>query len=117
MNVRPPTLTGALAAFALSLALAPAVADGLPLSPSQYAVSRICATPEPGCSGCMGLRLVPDEPLAEPGTEVEPGTETTPQVIEHTQPIKGSLTPANLIGAYGLTGAIPPSTQTIALVD
>jgi Subtilase family len=111
MNVRPLNSAGALAALVLLLAAPAALAAGLPLSPSQYSASRICAAPEPGRSGCMGLRLVPDEPAAVPGTEV------TPQVIEHNSPIKGSLTPANLTSAYGLTGATPPSTQTIALVD
>lgn len=111
MNVRPPILTGALAALALLLAPPPALAGGLPLSPSQYGVARICAAPEPGEAGCMGLRLVPDEPASVPGTEV------TPQAIEHNSPIKGSLTPANLVSAYGLSGATPPSAQTIALVD
>src|ERR1041385_2027011 len=111
MNIRLLTFMGALGTLALAPTPAPALAGGLPLSPSQYGVSRICAEPQPGRSGCMGLRLVPDEPSAVPGTE------TTANVIEHNSPIKGSLTPANLVSAYGLTGAAPPGAQTIALVD
>jgi Subtilase family len=101
----------ALLALAFGLVSSSTPAAGLPLSPSAYEVSRVCAEPAPGYSGCMGLQLVPNDPAAVPGTEV------TPLLVEHTEPIKGSLTPANLISAYGLTGATPPSTQTIALVD
>ncbi len=103
-----PTLLGSLAAWLLLCA--PASAH-LPLSPSDYEASAICAQPAPGYSGCLSLRLIADEPLSVPGVE------TTPQTTEFTEPIHGSLTPANLINAYGLTGASPPSTQTIALVD
>ncbi|HTZ87732.1 MAG TPA: S53 family peptidase [Solirubrobacteraceae bacterium] len=121
--------SSALAALVIFLIPSSALAGGLPVNPSQFGVSRICATPEPGFSGCMGLRLVPDEPSSEPGVETvsepsaspegsaSPEDEAAPQVTEHTEPIKGSLTPANLISAYGLAGAVPPSTQTIALVD
>jgi Subtilase family len=101
-------LLGSLAA--LPLLASPASAH-LPLSPTDYEASAICAQPAPGFSGCMSLRLLADEPSSVPGVE------TTPQTTEFTEPIHGSLTPANLISAYGLTGAAPPSTQTIALVD
>lgn len=102
-------LLGALAACLL-LASSPASAH-LPLSPTEYEASAICAQPAPGYSGCLSLRLIADEPSSVPGVE------TTPQATEFTEPIHGSLTPANLISAYGLAGASPPSTQTIALVD
>jgi hypothetical protein len=112
MRNRRSIYAGALALLTCALGPSPALADGSsPLSPSNYEVNRVCAVPAPGYSGCMGLRLVPDDPSAVPGTE------TTPQVVEHTEPIKGALTPANLISGYGLSGATPPSTQTIALVD
>jgi hypothetical protein len=101
-------LLGPLAALAL---LASPASAHLPLSPTEYAASAICAQPAPGYSGCLSLRLIADEPSSVPGVE------TTPQTTEFTEPIHGSLTPANLIGAYGLAGASPPSTQTIALVD
>jgi hypothetical protein len=101
-------LLGALAACMLTCSSASA---HLPLSPSEYEASAICAQPAPGYSGCLSLRLIADEPSSVPGVE------TTPQSTEFTEPIHGSLTPANLISAYGLTGASPPSTQTIALVD
>jgi hypothetical protein len=101
-------LLGALAACLL--ASSPASAH-LPLSPTEYEASAVCAQPAPGYSGCLSLRLIADEPSSVPGVE------TTPQATEFTEPIHGSLTPANLISAYGLAGASPPSTQTIALVD
>jgi subtilase family protein len=81
------------------------------LSPSDYRARAVCRTPAPGYSGCLSLRLVADEPAAVPGAE------TAPQVTEFTEPIPGSLTPANLTSAYGVSGAAPPGTQTIALVD
>ncbi|HEX3909112.1 MAG TPA: hypothetical protein VHW67_00230 [Solirubrobacteraceae bacterium] len=139
---------------------AAAAAGKLPLSPSDYEVDAICATPAPGYSGCLGLRLVPDDPSSVPGAESTPQTaesqaaesqtapspdtqspnaesqaaeapsqspepslgsgsegEAAPQATEFNEPIRGSLTPANLLSAYGLAGATPPSTQTIALVD
>jgi hypothetical protein len=103
-----PALLGSLAALAL---LASPASAHLPLSPTEYEASAICAQPAPGYSGCLSLRLIADEPSSVPGVE------TTPQTTEFTEPIRGSLTPANLISAYGLAGASPPSTQTIALVD
>ncbi len=103
-----PALLGSLAALPL---LAPSASAHLPLSPTEYEASAICAQPTPGYSGCLSLRLIADEPSSVPGVE------TTPQATEFTEPIHGSLTPANLISAYGLAGASPPSTQTIALVD
>jgi hypothetical protein len=130
------------ACLVASLVLA-ASAGAVPLSSAKFGVSALCAQPEPGYSGCEGLRLVPDEPLSVPdarlleqpsslasgpseepeapphlesGTGVE-GDEALPETVEYTEPIKNSLTPANLLSAYSLTGAVPPSTQTIALVD
>jgi hypothetical protein len=109
LRARPAlVLLGSLATFVL--ACSPASAH-LPLSPSDYEASAICAQPAPGYSGCLSLRLIADEPSSVPGVE------TTPQATEFTEPIHGSLTPANLISAYGLAGAEPPSTQMIALVD
>jgi hypothetical protein len=81
------------------------------LSPSDYRARAVCRTPAPGYSGCLSLRLLADEPAAVPGAE------TAPQATEFTEPIPGSLTPANLTSAYGVSGAASPSTQTIALVD
>ncbi len=57
------------------------------------------------------MRLEADDPSAVPGAE------TTPQKTEFTEPLRGSLTPANLLSAYALSSALPPSAQTIALVD
>jgi hypothetical protein len=37
--------------------------------------------------------------------------------VEFTEPIRGSLSPSNILSAYGLTRATPPTPQTIALVD
>lgn len=105
-----PILLGSLAIG--GAALVPAAASAhLPLSPSEYEASAICAQPAPGYSGCLSLRLIADEPSSVPGAE------TTGLATEYTEPLRGSLTPANLISAYGLTGASAPSKQTIALVD
>jgi subtilase family protein len=65
------------------------------------------------------------EPEAEAPPHVESSTDSEapaeaaphPETVEYTEPIKNSLTPANLLSAYSLTGVTPPSTQTIALVD
>ncbi|HUA74624.1 MAG TPA: S53 family peptidase [Solirubrobacteraceae bacterium] len=112
MRVNRSIFASAVALLVCALGPSPAQAEGpLPLSPAAYEASHVCAVPPPGYSGCMALRLVPDDPSAIPGTE------TTPQTIEHTEPLKGALTPAMLTGAYGVSGAAPPSTQTIALVD
>jgi Subtilase family len=108
-------LAAAAALGALAAVLAPAGTTAawahLPLSPSEYEVGAVCGAPAPGYSGCLSLRLIADEPSAIPGAE------TTSQATEFTEPIHGSLTPANLAAAYGVSGAAPPVTQTIALVD
>ena len=149
-------LLAALAAIAALLAPATvlagtAAARGLPISPSEYGVSALCSTPAPGYSGCLGLRLVADDPEAVPNARVGPdttlGAEAQSQsesgaapgaipgsgldasegiegaegqsvpTVEFTEPIKGSLSPGNILSAYGLTGATPQTPQTIALVD
>lgn len=151
-------LLGALVAITALLALAAvfagaafagvATARGLPISPSEYGVSALCSTPAPGYSGCLGLRLVADDPEAVANARVGPdttlGAEAQSQAVsgvapgpvpgsgpeasegaegqslptvEFTEPIKGSLSPGNILSAYGLTGATPPTRQTIALVD
>jgi hypothetical protein len=149
-----------LLAAPLTLALvfaASAAARGLPISPSEYGISALCSTPAPGHSGCLGLRLVADDPSSVPNARiggqaadgadaesVQPagadpaapagagsvpgsGTEGSEAVegaegqslpaVEFTEPIRGSLSPSNILSAYGLTGATPPTPQTIALVD
>ncbi|HEY2571310.1 MAG TPA: S53 family peptidase [Solirubrobacteraceae bacterium] len=73
------------------------------LSPSEYRVSSLCSAPAPGYAGCMGLRLVARDSVS--------------QASEVTKPPKKALTPANVLGAYGLTGLKPPTAQTIAIVD
>jgi hypothetical protein len=112
-----------------STVLAPsASAAGRLPSPSAYGVSALCAAPSPGRSGCLGLRLVAKDPLAVPGARarsdassssarVQSAVGSRPQAVDFQKPIKGSLSPVNVLGAYGLTGISPPSTQTIAIVD
>jgi hypothetical protein len=132
-----------------TLCVGSAAARGLPISPSEYGVSALCSTPAPGYSGCLGLRLVADDPTAVPnarigpdttvGAEAQPVSQAAPAAIpgagpetsegvegsegqslpavEFTEPIRGSLSPSNILSAYGLTGAVPPTPQTIALVD
>jgi hypothetical protein len=122
-----------------------ALARGLPISPSEYGVSALCSAPAPGYSGCLGLRLVANDPSAVPNTRIRPvaagvtGAASPPSdaegvpgsgpeseegfegqslpTVEYTEPIHGSLSPANILSAYGLSGATPPTPQTIALVD
>lgn len=122
-----------------------ATARGLPISPSEYGVSALCSAPAPGYSGCLGVRLVADDPSAVPNTRVTPAAEegggaassssdtegipgSGPEseegsegrslpTVEYTEPIRGSLSPANILSAYSLSGATPPTPQTIALVD
>jgi Subtilase family len=117
-------------------------------NPSQFNVRPLCPTPAPEHSGCLGLELAPDDPLAQPGTravpeqsseagagdagageagageagaesETEAAAEGIPpgQAVEQKTPVSGSLSPANVLAAYGLNGVSPPSWQTIALVD
>jgi hypothetical protein len=114
------------------------------LSSSEFTVSSLCSTPAPEHAGCLGLRLVARQPLAQPGARAlagaadgggeeapaesgEPATAPAGEALsgespstpatEFTKPNKKALTPANLLGAYNLTGVTPPSTQTIAIVD
>jgi hypothetical protein len=132
----------------LACALAVLAAVGAPLAagalkPSEYGVSSLCSSPAPGYAGCLGLRLVPDEPRALPGARARPdavtpdaeeggedGEENEPtageslsgsapptQATEFTKPNKKALTPANLLTAYSLNGAAPVNPQTIAIVD
>jgi hypothetical protein len=96
-----------------------------PLAASEYTVSPVCAAPAPHHAACLALRLVPKAPLSVPGTRalVKSDSSTTgrvsaPTLIEFKEPIEGSLTPAELLGAYGLSGTpSPATTQTIALID
>jgi Subtilase family len=86
------------------------------LSATTYSVSPLCSTPWPGHAGCMGLRLVAKAPAAVPGARNSSGGPSPAN--EFPKPIPGSLTPAILLTAYGLSSSPPPaSTQTIAIVD
>ncbi|HEV2973533.1 MAG TPA: S8 family serine peptidase [Solirubrobacteraceae bacterium] len=88
------------ASAAADAAGAPSPATASTPSPATHRISALCAEPPPEHSGCLGLRLASDEPATE-----------------HKSPIPRSLSPANVLAAYGLSGVTPPSTQTIALVD
>jgi hypothetical protein len=143
-RVRRPTLLGAGALLCALAVLAATGADraSAALSPSEYGVSTLCSAPGPGRATCLGLRLVAREPRALPGArprgdsapaerQLQPRSEDgeaaqgeslwagspPTQATEFTKPNKKALTPANLLSAYGLGGASPPSTQTIAIVD
>jgi hypothetical protein len=124
---RPAKVTPALlllpSCVSLLLCLpAAATAAPAPLSPSDFAVSSLCSAPSPGHASCLGVRLVAKDPQSLPNTRAlhgargsAPGSPT--QDTEFKKPIKGSLTPANLQAAYGLSGITPPSPQTIGIVD
>jgi hypothetical protein len=109
-----------------ALGCAAAAASAAPLTPSAYTVRGLCANPSPGRSGCLGLRLVAKDPKSVPGTRVLPAATPAPrratsaprsEAFERKIPWPESLTPANLLAAYNLTGVSPPSTQTIGIVD
>ncbi|HMH46526.1 MAG TPA: S53 family peptidase [Solirubrobacteraceae bacterium] len=103
-----------------------AAASAAPPAPSAYTVRGLCANPSPGRSGCLGLQLVAKDPRSVPGTRVLPAATTgarratsapRSEAFERKIPWPESLTPANLLAAYSLTGVSPPSTQTIGIVD
>jgi hypothetical protein len=109
--------------------LAPAAT---PDDAAAFSVEPLCSAPAPGYSGCLGLELAAHAPLAQPGTRAVSAATSAPEAgaaaagaeglppgeaAEHKTPTAGSLSPADVLGAYGLTGATPPSQQTIALVD
>jgi hypothetical protein len=125
-----------LAAFGCCASACAATASGDPGSPALsaalYGVRPLCASPAPGRSGCLGLRLVAHRSLSLPGTRAVPRTSTenegagvalsaegvpAGEAAEHTTPLPGSLGPASVVQAYALNGATPPAPQTIALVD
>ncbi len=118
----------------LALLLAGADANAAePPSPSGFDLSPLCSAPAPEHSGCLGLQLAPQDPLAQPGTravpeqnaegpaegESEAAAEGVPpgEAVERKTQVSGSHSPANLLSAYGLAGVSPPRAQTIALVD
>jgi len=102
-------------------ALATATAEAA-LSPSAYRVSALCSAPSPGHAGCLGLRLVAKVPLSVLGARAlfkAGGASGSPSpTTESKKPIKGSLSPSELLTAYNLSGTPPPaSTQTIGIID
>jgi hypothetical protein len=127
----------------LSLGMALTSAAAAEFSPSAYGVGAVCPPPSPGYASCLALRLIPRAPLSIPGARALPDTASAPShptsaspdttsapaqagatseaaapAVEQTEPIRGSLTPGELLFAYELPGTVAPaSTQTIALVD
>ncbi len=132
-------LLGLACASATLVATAPLAGASAALKPSEFTVSSLCSAPAPGYAGCLGLRLVARDPLAQPGAralgqapaseeEEQPaqsdeageslsGAGAPTQDTEFTKPNKKALTPANLLSAYNLNGVTPSSTQTVAIVD
>jgi hypothetical protein len=96
-----PLLTALLCGLIASASLAVAA---VPRDAAAFSVDPLCSAPASGYSGCLGLQLSAEEPVSG-------------EAAEHKTQIAESLGPAQILGAYGLTGATPPSTQTIALVD
>ncbi len=92
-----------------------------PLPSADYSISPLCARPSFGYVGCLGLRLVASSPRAVPGARVMTHRASSRQpasAIEFKEPFEGSITPPELLGAYGLSSApAPATTQTIAIVD
>src|SRR5262249_13786333 len=93
-RICPPAVVAALALPCAGALLAPAArAAGPALSPSAYAVSRLCAQPSPGHAGCLGLKLVAKAPLSVPHARAlgapARGRGGSP-ATEFTQPIPAS---------------------------
>jgi hypothetical protein len=117
------------------LAGAPLATAATPDGAAAFSIEPLCATPAPGYSGCLGLKLSANEPLSQPGTRVtqtaEPSSSTPADAtgttdgvglppgesVEHKTPNSGSLSPENILSAYGLAAAPESAQQTIALVD
>ena len=117
---RRVVLAGACAL--LTLVALPCASAGAALSPSAYGVGALCSPPAPGHAGCLGLRLVAKRPLSLSGAQQSTRAARTagPAVrqIDFEQPWKGSLSPQNVLTAYGLsTVPAPAAQQTLALVD
>jgi hypothetical protein len=110
-------LAGALCLWLLALALASS-AEGA-LSPSAYRVGALCSAPPPGYAGCLGLRLVAKHPHSLRGSRASRlAARPAVEQIEFKEPWAGSLSPQNVLSAYGLSGLPAPATQqTLALVD
>jgi hypothetical protein len=118
----------ALGSCALASLCGPVAGAGAAgLSPSSFTVSSLCSTASPERAACLGLRLVAKEPQAVPDSRplgfsgTEQATSESPETVtpanEYKQPIPKSLTPANVLQAYSLTGITPPRPQTIGIVD
>jgi subtilase family serine protease len=110
--------TGAL----FTLIALPCASAGAALSPSAYGVGALCSAPAPGYAGCLGLRLVAKRPLSLSGAQESTRAAHTasPAVkqIEFKQPWEESLSPQNVLTAYGLSAVpAPAAQQTLALVD
>jgi hypothetical protein len=92
-----------------------------PLSSTDYRVSPVCASQGFGSASCLGLRLVAKAPQTVPGVRVMTRRASSIQpapAIEYKEPFEGSLTPSELLSAYGLSSApAPATTQTIAIID
>jgi hypothetical protein len=112
----------ACACSLLALFALPCASAGAALSPSAYGVDALCSAPAPGYAGCLGLRLVAKQPLSLSGAQESTRAAHTagPAVrqIEFEQPWQGSLSPQNVLTAYGLSAVpAPAAQQTLALVD
>jgi hypothetical protein len=115
------TLVASTGALLVLIAL-PCAPAGAALSPSAYGVDALCSAPAPGYAGCLGLRLVAKQPQSLTGAQESTRAAHTagPAVkqIEFEQPWKGSLSPQNVLTAYGLSAVpAPAAQQTLALVD
>ncbi len=120
---------GCLVLAAIAAGTLVAQADAA-LSPGAYRVSALCSAPQPGYAGCLGLRLLARQPPPRPAAQTHAssgqaasgqaasGQAAGPAVEELEEPIEGSLSPQELLGAYGLAGAPAPAVQqTLAVVD
>jgi Subtilase family len=115
-----PIASAALASAVLALMLA--APAGAALSPSAYRVDALCSAPAPGYAGCLGLRLVAKQPRSLRGARASMraarGARPAAEQIEFKTPWPGSLSPQNVLAAYGLSGVpAPADRQTLALVD
>jgi hypothetical protein len=118
-RTRPKAALGPAAiAVAFALLCAPALADEAPspLSPTNYAVRKLCPTPSLGQAACMGLQLVPRTAQARSHAHpltVKPGT---PAAAPSPATGEFGLRPQDLHRAYRLPNTTA-TAQTIAVVD
>jgi hypothetical protein len=115
---RAPGIAVALIGVLLAGALALAAPAGAAVSPADFSVRALCATPAPGHAGCLALELNPRTSAAKSSLARRPARIGVPPAPaeEIIEPWEASLSPLEVQKAYALPSN-PPTPQTIAIVD